>query len=64
VLLKIVYLLVVILVFFRGKIAAGGVKSLVVVPGDPFQGGKSDISGAIPRSVLVDEFFLIERKEA
>jgi hypothetical protein len=42
----------------------GWVKSLVVAPGNRFQGGKSEISGAIPRSAPVDEPFLIERKEA
>jgi hypothetical protein len=46
-----------------GTQAAGGVKSLVVVPGNRFQGGKSEISGAIPRSAPVDEPFLIEKKK-
>jgi len=50
-----------ILVFSRGNVATRRVKSFVVVPVHPFRGGHGDIPGAVPRSLEVDELFLVQR---
>jgi hypothetical protein len=52
--------IVVFLEFLRGNIVAGRVETFVVIPGDPFHGGEGDIPDTIPRTVPVDELFLVK----
>src|SRR6516164_3516951 len=53
-------IVVVFLELFRRDTAAGGVKPLAVVPGDPFHGGDGNITDTSPWPVPVDEFSLVQ----
>jgi transcriptional regulator with XRE-family HTH domain len=53
-------IVVISLELFRGNVTASRVEPLVVVPGDPFEGGEGDIINAAPRAVPVDEFSLVQ----
>jgi hypothetical protein len=51
---------VVVLVFDRWDVAAGGVQAAVVEPVDPFQGRDLDVVEAAPGAAAADEFGLVE----
>ena len=51
---------VVILIFFRWNILAGGVQALGIIPVNPFESREHHVIGSAPRPFPIDELFLVK----